>query len=78
MPAKVSEKTRPTVTAGLANDVRGGEPVRGADVRADSGGREQPAAGAGQSEDQHDQPGGGDDLTQPQVHPGAVGGGELA
>ena len=67
MPANVSEKTRPTVTAGLANEVRRGEPVGGADVGADGGRGEHAAAGAGQGEDQRDQPGRGDDLAEQQV-----------
>ena len=78
MPANVSEKTRPTVTAGLAKRRRRGEPVRRADVRADGGRGEHAATGAGQREDQDDEPGGGDDLAEPQVPAGPVLGGQLA
>ena len=77
MPAKVSVNTRPMVTAGLAKRGGGGEPVGGADVGADRGGRERGAAGAGQGEDEHDQSGGGDDLAEPQVGRRAVLGGEI-
>ena len=77
IPAKVSVNARPMVTAGLAKTGRGGEPVRGADVRADRGGRDGGPAGAGQGEDEQDQAGGGDDLTEPQMTGGPVLGREV-
>lgn len=70
MPAKVSVNARPMVTAGLAKLV---ELVNqyAAPMYAP------PAAGAGQGEDEQDQPGGGDDLAEPQVAGGPVFAGEV-
>ena len=63
MPAKVSVKTRPMVTAGLANEVEDGEPVGRADVGADRGRRTgQPRPVRARAKISSDQPGGGDDL----------------
>ena len=77
IPAKVSEKIRPTVTAGLANDVllvnQYAAPMYAPTAAAESAG----SAGAGQGEDQRDQPGGGDDLADEMARGDAVFGGDL-
>jgi hypothetical protein len=54
MPAKVSEKIRPTLIAGLAKLVAG-EEVGGADVGADRGRSEATPPGSCQREDQQQQ-----------------------
>ena len=72
MPAKVSVNARPIGDGRVGERGRRGEPVRGADVGADGRCGDRGAAGADQGEDQQQQAGGGDGLTEPQVDAGAV------
>jgi len=72
IPAKLFEKTRPMVTAGLANEVRGREPIRRPDVGPDRGGGQRCPPGPRQREDKDDQSGGRDHLTEQDPGGGAV------
>jgi hypothetical protein len=76
MQAKVSVNARPTVTAGLAKLVDEVNQVRGTDIATDCGRRGVGATAPSEREDQQDQAGGGDNLTEPQMAgrpPGGTG-----
>jgi hypothetical protein len=67
IPANVSVKARPIVTAGLANDVEDVNQYAAPDVGTHRGRRDGGVTGPGQREDQQYQSGGRDDLAQRRV-----------
>ena len=66
IPAKLSDRVRAMVTAGLAKLVRRGEPVGAADPHADGDGDHVAATGADAAVDDQQQADRGDDLGEPQ------------